>query len=551
MNEIKTDTSGVDAVTVVFAGKISDHAFETVFDGKCAFECAVTCAGSFPSVGKVIVFTPDASSPVSGKIKDLSEKASLKPVKLFSPADFDSRAVDWTEALLCSALEKVSTCHDCLYFIWGDTPFIDIEFASGLYRRHIRYGAEYTFADCYPSGLAPEIFASGILPVLSKMAAENNFPPVRDSLFNVIKKDINSFDIETDVAAEDVRIMRVLLACDTLRNMEICAALSGINASNYAEVIRERQFPLRSRPAFYAFQISGRCPFECPHCPYPAFCSAGTGRSPGVSAVSRRDFMAKKDFDAAVAKIAAYSEDAVVSLSLWGECSFHPDLPAFVESVLRFPGLSVLIETTGTDWNPETVREISGIASGAAQSKSSFRPYGTVNWIVSLDAVSSAMYGRIHGLNGPDGDAAFRKSLDFIKLASELFPGSVYPQFLRMRENEEELENFFRYWKESLGKVIIQKYDSFCSSLPDRRPADLSPLERHPCWHLKRDISVLLDGSVPVCREDVYGTLLCGNIFTDDISEILKKNAPLYKAQINCEYKGLCGACDEYYTFNF
>ncbi len=550
MSEIKTDTPAGKVVAVVFSGRISRHAFEAVFDGKCAFERAVICAGSLPSVESVVVLLPGAESPLPGEIETLAGSSTSKPVKFFSPGDFNPGTSVWTEALLCKALEKISSCYESLYFMWADTPFIDIDFSSQLYQRHIRYGAEYTFADCYPVGLAPEIFASGILSVLSKMAEGNNFPAGRDSLFNVIKKDINSFDIETDVASEDVRMMRIILACNNLRNLEICQALSGINASNYGEIIRDRQASLRSRPAFYAFQISGRCPFECPHCPYPAFCSSGTGKSPGIPAIARKDYMKKEDFETALEKISGYSEDAVVSLSLWGECSFHPEVPQFVESVLRYPGLSLLIETTGTDWNPDTLKEISRIAA-AADSKSSFRPYGKVNWIVSIDAVSPGMYSRIHGLDEREGEAAFRKSLEFVKLASELFPGCVYPQFLRMKENEEELENFFRYWKDSLGNVIIQKYDTFCSSLPDRRPADLSPIIRYPCWHLKRDFSVLLDGTVPLCREDIYGTMICGNIFTDSIAEIIEKNAPLYSSQINCEYKGLCGACDEYYTFNF
>lgn len=557
-------------MAVVFAGKLSRHAFDPLFDGKCAVECAVRSAGGLPAVETVVVFLPEERAPLYAEAKALSEKAAAKPVRFFSPGDFSEGGGGWTEALLCAALAevcagvfldgreegrgenktgtRVGTGGACTYFMWADTPFIDLAFSTALYQRHIRYRAEYTFADCYPAGLAPEIFAPGVFPVLAKMAEGSHSAPVRDSLFNVIKKDINSFDIETDVADEDVRIMRVSLACDNARDTEICVALSGINASNYAAVITERQIALRSRPAFYAFQISGRCPFECPHCPYPGFCSGGAGKSPGVSAVSRDDFMRLADFEAAVEKIAGYSEDAVVSLSLWGECAFHPDICGFIEAALKFPSLSVLIETTGTEWSRDVLEAIHGVVS---KKESADRPFGALNWIVSLDAVSPALYARMHGLDGQDGERAFKKAVAFITLASALFPGCVYPQFLRMKENEGELEAFFRYWKETLGNVIIQKYDTMCASLPDRRPADLSPLTRYPCWHLKRDVSVLLDGSVPFCKEDIYCTRVCGNMFTDPVAEILDKNTDLYKEHINCIYTGMCGACDEYYTFNF
>ena len=41
------------------------------------------------------------------------------------------------------------------------------------------------------------------------------------------------------------------------------------------------------------------------------------------------------------------SENAVISLSLWGEAFNHPDLLKFVEKVLSYKGLSLFLETDG------------------------------------------------------------------------------------------------------------------------------------------------------------------------------------------------------------
>lgn len=121
-----------------------------------------------------------------------------------------------------------------------------------------------------------------------------------------------------------------------------------------------------------------------------------------------------------------------------------------------------------------------------------------------------------------------------------------------MQSNEEQLDAFYRYWKQPADvHPIVQKYDSFCGVLPERKVTDLSPIHRFPCWHLKRDLTVLIDGSVPMCREDIKQQHLLGNLFEEDIAEVWERGAEYYKQHITEEYPELCRSCDEYYTYNF
>ena len=48
-----------------------------------------------------------------------------------------------------------------------------------------------------------------------------------------------------------------------------------------------------------------------------------------------------------IEKIAEYSDDAVISLSVFGEPSMYQDCLSVIEKILSFPKLSVLIETCG------------------------------------------------------------------------------------------------------------------------------------------------------------------------------------------------------------
>lgn len=523
------------SLCVLFAGAAKAPAFAPLAGGESAFSRALSAASRMPDVGRIAVFA-SGSTP---SLPSLSVPYDL----YVEPA--------WPVAGFYSRLAAESEGFDHIIVLWADCPFIDPEFTAELYRKHLRYAAEYSFADGYPYGLAPEILARGIVPILASLAKDNSAPVSRDVIFSTIKKDINSFDIETDIAPTDLRQLRLEFACDTKRNTALCSSFDGINAKNYADMISARGSALRTLPSFYAIQVSGKCPHECVYCPYPAFSASAKGRSPGVRVTARADFMSVRDFSIIIDKIAAFSDDAVVSLSLWGESAFHPEIARLVETVLAHTGLSVLIETTGIGWNAADVAAIAACAQSPLPRKNGQNP---VNWIISLDAISSACYGALHGLateSAAIADARLREALSFAESLTGSFPGAVWPQMVRMKENESELESFYRFWKQKYGQVIIQKHDHFCKSVADRRVADLSPLVRNPCWHLKRDMCILLDGTVPFCREDVYASRSCGNAIDGDMAAIWAENRTLYEQHLTGLHEGMCGSCDEYYTYNF
>ncbi len=519
-------------LVVLFAGEISGYGLSPFAGGDSAFDRALTWARRIPEMGAVIVFGRDTDS----------FKKSVPGITFINERG-------WSVASFFARLASESEGYDHVFVAWADCPFLDAAMSVDLYAKHRKYAAEYTFADGYPYGFSPDILARGIIPILAELVKDNSSPVTRGFVFDAVKKDINSFDIETDIAPVDLRQLRLSLACDTRRNMRLCEALDGINSVNYAEIVEKRAAELRTLPAFYALQVSGKCPFECVYCPYPAFCRSGKGSSPAISATSRGDFMSLDDFKAIIRKISLYSEDAVVSLSLWGECAYHGDIAEMVRTVLSFPGLSLLLETTGIGWKQEVLEEISSIVKASGPRTNGQLP---VNWIVSLDAAGSACYGSMHGIPTPEfSDSLLREAFAFTESLFAAYPGAVWPQMVRMNDNEIELETFYRFWKQKFGQVIIQKHDHFCRSVEDRRVADLSPLVRHPCWHLKRDMSILIDGTVPLCREDLYASRPFGNAVRDDLSLIWSGGRNMYVNHTGCNYEGICGACDEYYTYNF
>jgi spiro-SPASM protein len=425
---------------------------------------------------------------------------------------------------LLAALARLAEGADNLFYFFADCPLLDSALASRLLENHRKYYADYTFADGYPLGLAVEILRPGVLPALAGLA--KSCPEVqasdRGAVFEVIKKDINAFDVETELAPADLRLLRLSLSSDTKRNHLLLTRLleaGAADAESACRLVQEKPELLRTLPAFFSIQIVAGCPQLCAYCPYPKF---------GIRRTGKQGEMELGHFTGLADKIRAFSDDAVLSVSLWGEPAYYSRFPELAAAG-RERGLRLVVETSGVGWDPGVLSQI---------------PVGGIEWIVSLDADGPELYRALRG-------EGYEEALRAIDQLAARFPSQVHVQAVRMKENEERLEDFYRAWKARTGKVIIQKYDHFCGLLPDRRVADLSPLKRFPCWHLKRDLAVLLDGRVPLCREDVDLRHPLGNLFEEEIAEVWARGERWYLEHVRQDYPPLCAGCDEYYTFNF
>ena len=539
------------ALSVLYGGRLGPEAFEKLPGGEReavnsdSFSMALAAARRFPGVEKILFLGvegqeyPDFSGP--GLPKDV--EALRRPV--------------WTKKVLLEELSRASAGYDLVYFAWADCPLLDPVLAAALAERYRRYGAEYSYADGWPYGFAPELLAPSTAGILCKILGDDG-PVERDAIFDVLQKDINAFDIETEISSIDLRPYRLSLTADSKRNLLLLSRLmeAGLKAASDAEtVIGQKPELLRTLPAFFSIQVSEACPQACSLCPWPMYGAAG-----GVPVTARRNFMPKAAFAGLLDKIADFAGDAVIDLSLWGELALHPERVELIEMVLARPALSLIVETSGIGWKEEELRSLAQAASRAAPRKNHMAP---LSWIVSLDAHDAARYREIRG-------PGFSEARSCAKTLLSLFPHDAYVQAVRVKGFEDDIEHFYRSWKgedlppevlaagrKDSSHIIIQKYDDFAGSLPRLQASDLSPVRRRPCWHIQRDMNILLDGTVPYCREDLAalkgdGTL--GNVFAEELDAIWERGAALYKKHCASDYSGLrgiCANCDEYYTYNF
>ncbi len=524
-------------LTIIDITGLSPFAREDVFGGASAFQRCLDWAKNIPDWGGTIL--------LAGSSDELP--ADCETVSLDFPGDSELRAVvrdQWNEEELISSLDEASRLKlttgkhrgnnpEAIFFIRGDSPLIDTEVSNTLWKLHYRYDAEYTFADGYPVGLAPEILGPGVAGRLKALATGRKGTIARNSIFEVLRQDINAFDVETHLSPEDLRMDRVSVTCDTKRNIAIAEKLmaaGGRNAETICALLPENRSILRNLPAFFPIQITDHCPQACSYCPFTLDSDPRKGTA----------HMPADKFAELCKKIVDFTGDAVFNLSMWGEPASHPEIGKLIRSALAageqgwgVPVSKVIIETSGIGWDESLLQELA-----------SEYPDGRLMWIVSLDASDSSLYTSLRG----EGQIEAEKTAGTL---SDLFGRYCWLQAVRMNENEEHLDGFYKKWNGEGRQVIIQKYDSYGELLPERQPADLSPLNRVACWHLKRDMCVLLDGSVPVCRVMMGREQALGNVFEQNLSDIWARGEELYQEHVSGKYPGPCEKCDEYYTFNF
>lgn len=495
------------------------------------------------------VFSWLSRIPEIGKISFFAEKNCEKELAEFiaSCKDQDlyvSYKENWSLSMILEELSSLSEGFDNVVFAWGDCPFYNDELTKELYEQHVEYSAEYSYADGWPYGLVPEMLATGTVRILSKIAVEKKeiagVKLKKESLFDLIKTDINSFEVETLISPVDYRMYRLEFTSSSKRGALLCdrlAAFKGKSALEFCNEAVKSAAILHTLPYFYSIQVAEKCSGNCIYCPYPAEYKKKFGKAPSEAGASA--FMTYEKFSNIIEGIKDFSDDAVVALSLWGEPMYHPELVQLIKKVLEYPSLSVLVETTGVNIDNAFCDAVKAVVEEAPARTCDYPP---VMWIVSLDAVTEKTYAALH----PGSPMTLEKASAAAELLRKGFPESTYVQMIRTEQNENELEAFFR----GHDNRIIQKYDYFCGKMPQFKPADLSPVCRNECWHLRRDMQILSDGSVPLCKEYLFDSCV-GNVFYESFESVWNKGLPLLESHIKKEYPDICRNCDEFYTCNF
>jgi radical SAM protein with 4Fe4S-binding SPASM domain len=115
--------------------------------------------------------------------------------------------------------------------------------------------------------------------------------------------------------------------------------------------------------------------------------------------------------------------------------------------------------------------------------------------------------------------------------------------------SEELWKTFYTKAKLPVEHAIIGHFDRYCNQIEDKSVIDVTPLKRFTCRQLSSSPTILWNGDAVVCRHDINGEYILGNLRKQDMKDITKKIEDLWQAHRDGKYDNLplCGNCKEWY----
>lgn len=420
-----------------------------------------------------------------------------------------------------------------ILLLYADSPFLDVNELQKLYRLHIDGYAEYTFGDNYAEGLVPEIMVFEFLEKIKEMPYKK--PDVLSrKVFDCINADINKYFIEVEIAEKDFSLKRIQITASSKRDLEFIKRLRNyagwhVDYITLFNTIESHPEVLHIFPKYVEIEITNNCNLNCIFCP----------RQKLSRKIENMEFSL---FTKIIDELTEEYDDIIISFTLMGEPLLHPQFLGFVEYVMNSKIFNLIIETNGIVFNDKIIQKLSDYS------------IDRLTLLVGIDAITPGTYKRLR--NSSDENDYYeivKENIQKFLSYNEKNKLRTFVQILKINENKTEIEQFYQYWEKLIPNIVIQKYNNYLNLLDDRTIADLTPLDRFPCWHLQRDMEIFVNGDVPVCKQDINGKYIIGNLRNESIVQIWEKMLPFYIDNYKFNFKKLpdCKNCDEWYTYNF
>lgn len=168
---------------------------------------------------------------------------------------------------------------------------------------------------------------------------------------------------------------------------------------------------------------------------------------------------------------------------------------------------------------------------------------------VHLPALTPATYARAMGIDAlPEALANLQR---LFRRLSELGRATplVVPTFVKLRSNLHEMEAWYDHWLRTVGAAVIAGASDLAGQAEDLSPVDMSPPRRVPCRRLASRVTILCDGRIVACENDVLGLRPLGQLGRDTLADAWARLRALREEQGAGRYDGhpLCSRCRDWH----
>ncbi|MDA3900125.1 MAG: spiro-SPASM protein [Spirochaetes bacterium] len=405
----------------------------------------------------------------------------------------------------------------------ADAPFADMTIIDEMLAVHTKYAAEYTYSENIPDGFCCDIISCELIKSLPEPEDEAKVLPVE----KVIKDNINQFDVELFYKDPDIRPLRLAFLNGDERERIIMQNIFSAAAkiplySEIQQIINSSPQVLYTSPSYIEVEIS-------PMVNSTTIYSAQQLTNPD------RTEMSPELFDSILKGASSYNTPFALTLGGWGEPLKHSAFYSLFEKALKEPSISLLLlESDGIALDSNFIQFIQN------------HDVSKLRVIVECNGHSKETYTAIHGTDN------FSVVEQNIVALQDILKDRLYIQIMKINETEPFLDSFYDFWETKNVQIILQKQNTYCGALEDRRYYDLTPLKRIPCWHLQRDLVILSNGDVPFCKQDPSAKFSSLSVRNMPIQEIWDERKPMFLENYANKFpsKPDCKTCDEWFTFN-
>ena len=167
---------------------------------------------------------------------------------------------------------------------------------------------------------------------------------------------------------------------------------------------------------------------------------------------------------------------------------------------------------------------------------------------VQFPAATAKTYAQLMNVNG------FARVLENIRLleieVTRVLKGTplIVPFFVKMPTNLAEMEAWYDYWIRRLGHAVITGPSDYAGQIPDTAVADMAPPKRRPCARLASRMTILSDGRIVSCEQDILGKQVMGKLGETPMKEIWQTRfSQLRSCHEKSQWTGLCAGCREWH----
>ena len=230
------------------------------------------------------------------------------------------------------------------------------------------------------------------------------------------------------------------------------------------------------------------------------------------------------------------ADDLRLTLAGVGDPLLSPDVFSVIEAAASRGIRSIHVETDLSGVNGEQVKRLARA------------PIDVVS--VHLPALTAGMYEAVMGLK------VYPLVLDNVRtfVSERQALGRrlplIVPVFTKCSRNLIEMEAWYDTWLRALGCAVIAGPTDCAGQVPDAAVADMSPPKRTPCARIESRMTVLCDGRVVSCEQDVLGAQVVGEVGKQPVREIWQQSFGKLRAshrEGRWSQLTLCGQCREWH----